>query len=52
MHSVKESAYEPFAKVIETKVTAYMGEIVTECPKASEIMGDDNTTFERVAAYN
>lgn len=51
VHSVKESAYEPFAKVIETKVTAYMGEIVTECPKASEIMGDDNTTFERVAAY-
>jgi hypothetical protein len=52
VHSVKESAYEPFAKVIETKVTAYMGEIVTECPNAAKHMGDNNTIFERVPAYN
>jgi hypothetical protein len=49
---VKESAYEPFAKVIETKVTAFIGEIVTECPNAAKHMGDNNTIFERVPAYN
>ena len=30
----------------------YMGEIITDCPRAAKIMGDDNTTFERVSAYN
>ena len=29
-----------------------MGEIVNDCPRAAKIMGDDNTTFERVPVYN
>jgi hypothetical protein len=51
VHSVKESAYEPFAKIIETMVTAFIGEIVTECPLASQIMGDERTVFIREPAY-
>ena len=49
--SVKESAYEPFAKIIETRGTGFMGEIVTECPLASQIMGDERTVFIREPAY-
>ena len=44
--------YEPFAKKIDSVETGYMGEIITDCPRAAKIMGDDNTTFERVSAYN
>lgn len=51
VHSVKENAYEPFAKVIETKVTAFMGEIVTDCANASQIMGDERTVFIREPEY-
>jgi len=25
---------------------------VKDCPRAAKIMGDDNTTFERVPVYN
>jgi len=52
VHSVKENAYEPFAKVIESRESEFMGAIVMECPNASKIMGDDNVIFERVPAYN
>jgi|TARA_B110000914_G_scaffold111534_1_gene97607 hypothetical protein len=49
--SVKDNTYEPFAKIIETMVTAFIGEIVTECPLASQIMGDERTVFIREPAY-
>ena len=40
--------YEPFAKVSESKDKGFVGEIITECPNASTIMGDAEITFERV----
>lgn len=51
VHSVKDNAYEPFAKIIETRGTGFMGDIVTECPLASQIMGDERTVFIREPAY-
>ena len=45
------NAYEPFAKRIHPVETGFVGEVVTECPRAAEIMGDSETTFERVGAY-
>jgi hypothetical protein len=51
VHSVAKNAYEPFAKVIEPVEKGFVGSIVTECKEASKIFGDDQTDFERVAAY-
>ena len=45
------NAYEPFAKRIHPVETGFVGEVVTECPRAAEIMGDSETKFERVGAY-
>ena len=43
--------YEPFAKVIDQVENGFVGEVVTDCSRASEIMGDTENNFERVAAY-
>jgi len=48
---VKDNTYEPFAKIIETRDTGFVGDIVTECPFASQIMGDERTVFIREPAY-
>jgi hypothetical protein len=45
------NAYEPFAKRISPVETGFVGEVVTECPRAAEIMGDSETKFERIGAY-
>src|SRR6056300_1125560 len=45
------NAYEPFAKRIDPVETGFVGEVVTECPQAAEIMKDTETKFERVGAY-
>ena len=45
------NAYEPFAKRLNPIETGFMGEVVTDCPRASEIMGDKETSFERKGAY-
>jgi len=45
------NAYEPFAKKLDPVETGFMVEVITECPRASEIMGDKDTSFERVGAY-
>lgn len=51
VHSVKDNAYEPFAKIIEAKGSGFMGEIVTHCPNAAELMNDANVEFTRKPAY-
>ena len=51
VHSVKENAYEPFAKVIESRESEFMGAIVTDCVNASKILGDERTTFVRKPEY-
>jgi hypothetical protein len=28
-----------------------MGEVITNCPRAAEIMGDCESNFERIGAY-
>jgi hypothetical protein len=45
------NAYEPFAKKIDPVETGFVGEVITECPRAAEIMKDTETKFERVGAY-
>jgi hypothetical protein len=45
------NAYEPFAKRIHPVETGFLIEVVTECPRAAEIMGDTETNFERVGSY-
>jgi len=45
------NAYEPFAKSIEPTEDGFIGEVVTSCPRAAEIMRDTETKFERVGAY-
>lgn len=45
------NAYEPFAKKVYPVETGFVGEVVTDCPRAAEIMGDSETKFERVGAY-
>jgi hypothetical protein len=45
------NAYEPFAKKLEPIETGFVGEVVTECPRAAEIMEDSEIKFERVGAY-
>lgn len=43
--------YEPNVKMINPVDTGFVGEVVTECPRAAKIMGDTETNFERVGAY-
>jgi hypothetical protein len=45
------NAYEPYAIKIDPVERGFVGEVVTECTKASEIMNDTENTFERVGAY-
>ena len=45
------NAYEPFAISVDPVEHGFVGEVVTDCPRASEIMGDKDTSFERVGAY-
>ena len=45
------NAYEPFALKIEPTEKGFVGEVVTECSRASEIMKDSENTFERIGAY-
>ena len=45
------NAYEPFALKIGPTEKGFVGEVVTECPRASEIMKDSENTFERIGAY-
>jgi hypothetical protein len=45
------NAYEPFAKKIDPVETGFVGEVVTNCQRASEIMNDTQSDFERVGAY-
>jgi hypothetical protein len=45
------NAYEPFAKRLHPVETGFLVEVITECPRAAEIMGDTETKFERVGAY-
>jgi hypothetical protein len=45
------NAYEPFAIKLEPVDTGFLGEVITKCPRAAEIMGDTEYEFERVGAY-
>jgi len=45
------NAYEPFAISVDSVEHGFVGEVVTECPRAAKIMGDKDTSFERVGAY-
>lgn len=45
------NAYEPFAVKLEPTEFGFVGEVMTECPRAAEIMGDTEKEFERVGAY-
>jgi hypothetical protein len=45
------NAYEPFAKQIDPIETGFVGEVITDCPRAAEIMGDTEKKFDRVGAY-
>lgn len=45
------NAYEPFAKKLEPVETGFVVEVITECPRAAEIMGDKEYSFERIGAY-
>ena len=45
------NGYEPFAKQIDPVETGFVGEVITECPRAAEIMGDTEKKFDRVGAY-
>lgn len=45
------NAYEPYAIKIDPVERGFVGEVVTECTKASEIMCDKETSFERKGAY-
>jgi hypothetical protein len=45
------NAYEPFSNRINPIDTGFMGEVVTNCPRAAEIMGDCESNFERIGAY-
>ncbi len=41
------NAYEPHSIKINPVERGFVGEVVTECPRAAEIMGDKETSFER-----
>lgn len=46
------NAYEPFAVQIPHVNTGFVGEIVTVCPQASALLGDDEDAFVRQPQYN
>ena len=45
------NAYEPFALKIDHVDEGFVGEVVTNSPRAAQIMDDNESNFERVAAY-
>jgi hypothetical protein len=45
------NAYEPFAIKLDPIETGFMVEVVTDCSRAAEIMGDTEKKFDRVGAY-
>ena len=45
------NAYEPFALKIDQVDEGFVGEVVTNSPRAAQIMDDNESNFERVAAY-
>lgn len=45
------NAYEPFAIKLEPLEIGFMVEVITDCSRAAEIMGDSEQKFERVGAY-
>jgi hypothetical protein len=45
------NAYEPFALKIDQVEEGFVGEVVTDSPRAAQIMDDPESKFERVAAY-
>jgi hypothetical protein len=45
------NAYEPFALKIDQIDEGFVGEVVTDSPRAAQIMDDPESKFERVAAY-
>jgi hypothetical protein len=45
------NAYEPFAIKINPVEQGFVGEVVTDCSRAADIMGDSENKFERVGAY-
>lgn len=45
------NAYEPFAIKLEPLEIGFIGEVITDCSRAAEIMGDSEQKFERVGAY-
>ena len=51
MFHCSHNAYEPHAIPIVPVEHGFVGEVVTDCPRASEIMGDKETSFERKGAY-
>jgi hypothetical protein len=42
---------EPFAIKTDALETGFIGEIIYDCKRASEIMGDTTTSFKREGAY-
>jgi len=45
------NAYEPFAIKLDPVKTGFMVEVITNCSRAAELMGDTEKEFERVGAY-
>jgi len=45
------NAYEPWARILDKVERGFVGEVVTECPRAAKIFNDVETTFERKGAY-
>tara|TARA_B100001996_G_scaffold187858_1_gene143754 strand:- start:920 stop:1666 length:747 start_codon:yes stop_codon:yes gene_type:complete len=45
------NAYEPTAKRIDPVDVGFVGEVITECPRAAEILGDSVIKYDRVGAY-
>jgi len=45
------NAYEPFSIKIDPVETGFVGEVITKCARAAEIMRDTENEFERVGAY-
>jgi len=45
------NAYEPFSNRINPIDVGFMGEVVTNCSRAAEIMGDCESNFERIGVY-
>jgi len=44
--------YEPFCEMLDKVENGFIGEVVEECPMASEIFGESEKQFKRVAQYD